>query len=99
MEGKTQKENKKKISNETIYIDKQFYEDNLENNIMINLYIKLIKKYPDKQYYITINIMSFKMSPEFLKPNKKYDFKLRPSSSKYFYSSLSKEWITENTFI
>ena len=35
--------------------------------------------------------MSSKMSPEFLKPNQKYNFKLRPSSSKYFYSPLSKD--------
>ena len=91
MEGKTEKEIKKTISDDAIYLDKEFYGDIFENNIMGNINIKLIKKYPEKKYYITTNIMSSKMSPEYLNPNQKYSFKLRPSSSKYFYSPLSKD--------
>ena len=44
-----------------------------------NLYISLNKLHSDKDYYITTNVMSSKISPEFLYPNQDYEFKLRPT--------------------
>ena len=77
--------------NSSIFIDKEFYGDNLKNNMIGNLYISLNKLHSDKNYYITTNVMSSKISPEFLYPNQDYEFKLRPSSSKYFYSPINKD--------
>ena len=77
--------------NSFIFIDKEFYGDNLKNNMIGNLYISLNKLHSDKDYYITTNVMSSKISPEFLYPNQDYEFKLRPSSSKYFYSPINKD--------
>ena len=77
--------------NSSIFIDKEFYGDNLKNNMIGNLYISLNKLHSDKDYYITTNVMSSKISPEFLYPNQDYEFKLRPSSSKYFYSPINKD--------
>ena len=77
--------------NSSIFIDKEFYGDNLKNNMIGNLYISLNKLHSGKDYYITTNVMSSKISPEFLYPNQDYEFKLRPSSSKYFYSPINKD--------
>ena len=92
IEGKDQKKETVKIShNKPIYLDKAFYGNYLENNMIGNLYITLTKKYPQKKYYVTTNIMSSKMSPEYINPNQDITFTLRTSSSKYFYSPLSKD--------
>ena len=92
IEGKDQKKETVKIShNKPIYLDKAFYGNYLENNMIGNLYITLTKKYPQRKYYVTTNIMSSKMSPEYINPNQDITFTLRTSSSKYFYSPLSKD--------
>ena len=92
IEGKDQKKETVKIShNKPIYLDKAFYGNYLENDMIGNLYITLTKKYPQKKYYVTTNIMSSKMSPEYINPNQDITFTLRTSSSKYFYSPLSKD--------
>jgi hypothetical protein len=92
IEGKDQKKEIVKIShNKPIYLDKAFYGNYLENNMIGNLYITLTKKYPQRKYYVTTNIMSSKMSPEYINPNQDITFTLRTSSSKYFYSPLSKD--------
>ena len=77
--------------NTVIYIDKGECGLILDKNIIGNLYITIHKKYPDRKYYITTNIISSKISPEYISTNQKYQFNLRPSSSKYFYSSVSKD--------
>ena len=72
IEGKDQKKEIVKIShNKPIYLDKAFYGNYLENNMIGNLYITLTKKYPQKKYYVTTNIMSSKMSPDV--PNDKVE--------------------------
>ena len=74
------------------YINRSSYEELFDENIIGNVLIGLRKLQPDKKnYYITTNIISSKISPEYLRDIKKYQFKLRPSSSKYFYSSISKD--------
>ena len=81
-----------KISANTVkYIDKQNYGNLFQNNIFGNVYISLRKIHTDKDYYITTNVISSKISPEIVQLNQDYAFKLRPSSSKYFYSPINKD--------
>ena len=79
--------------NETIYLNKEFYKEIFNANILCKLEITLEKRYPDKKYYITTNIMSAKISPEYIYSNQDYEFYLRPSSSKYLYTQISKNSI------
>jgi hypothetical protein len=96
--SKDQRKKTAKINHNAIYLDKKSYGDYLENNIIGNLYITLTKKYPEKKYYVTTNIMSSKISPEYINPNQKKEFMLRTSSSKYFYSPLGKDSIGSINF-
>ena len=83
-----------KESSYTISKDKVIYlpSDYFLNNMLGNLYINIHKKYPERKYYITTNVINSKISPEYLPLiEKEYDFYLRPSSSKYFYSPISKD--------
>ena len=73
----------------TIYINKNFYGDYLKENIFGILNVQIKKIYPDKNYYISTNFMSSKISPEYIYSNKEHYFSLRPSSSKYFYSQIN----------
>ena len=72
-----------------IYINPDFYYS--DRNIMSNLYISFHKINSYDKYYITTNIISSKISPEYLSSNQTYNFHLRPSSSKYFYSSINEK--------
>ena len=71
-----------------IYLYTYYYQKNIAGRLDISLH----KKYSERNYYITTKIINSKISPEFIPlAFKKYDFYLRPSSSKYFYSPISKD--------
>ena len=76
---------------EIVYIDKNYYKEMFKNKIIGNLYITLKKQHGDKNYYVTTNVITSKISPEFFYPNQDYEFKLRQSSSKYFYAPINKD--------
>ena len=72
----------------TVYISKEVYSSTLQKNNMGTITVKLIKKLPNRKYYITTNFMSAKFSPEYIYVNKNYKYELRPKSYKYFYSQI-----------
>ena len=79
------------VKQNIVYIDKKDYGEILKNNIIGNLYITLNKQHSDKDYYVTTNVIGSKISPEFFYPNEDYEFKLRKSSSKYFYTPINND--------
>ena len=79
------------IDQDTIMLDKNEYKEIFKNKIIGNLYITLRKKDSEGNYYVTTNVKTTKISPEFIYPNQDYEFKLRPLSSKYLYSPINKD--------
>ena len=71
-------------------IKEDLYPSSLLNNVFALLYIKLVKIYPDKKYYYTINIMSTNTSIEYISSNQTSHLTIRGHCSRYFYSQINK---------
>ena len=73
-----------------LFLDKDYYKSFLSNSGFAVLHVELKKEFPNKKYYASINFVSSKISPEYISSNRTYQLTLRRSSSKYYYSQVSK---------
>ena len=81
-----------------IYIPQDVIKEYIYKNYVGRIYLKLIKKYPKENYYITTNFISPKISIEYFYPNKEYIVNMFPGILKYFYTKISKNGEGKITF-
>ena len=75
---------------DVIFIPETDIKDIIQKNYMGRIFVKLTKKYPKENYYITTNFIGSKISIEYFYPNKNYVVNMMPYQSKFFYTQVSK---------
>ena len=59
-------------------------------NIFGVLHIQLIKEFPNKRYYSTINFITSSKTPEYISANQTFILEIYSYSGRYFYSQINK---------